>query len=195
VKIGIFGGTFDPVHEGHLALARTAVREIRLDRLFFVPNRRSPLKSRAPVSEAPHRLNLLRLASKKVPRSRISLAELNRPGASYTVGTVRRFRSEYPGSRLFLVMGSDSLRGFKRWKSWRKILELCTLVVGKRKGSKAFPVKLGKKVLFLKSSMPGISSSRMRTALEAGKNLHRLVPPSVKDYIERHGLYGTTRPH
>jgi nicotinate-nucleotide adenylyltransferase len=197
VRIGIFGGTFDPVHRGHVRLAEMALRELRLDRIFFVPAGRSPLKSKAPVSEASHRLKMLRLAVKKMPRSRISLFELGRRGGpSYTIETVRHFRRRHPKSRLFLVMGSDSLESFRRWRDWRKILELCTLVVGKRKASRAIRAgKIREKALFLKSAMPDISSTEVRKAQKTGGKLDRFVPRPVMDYIRRQRVYGRAKSH
>ena len=196
MKIGIFGGTFDPVHKGHVALAKGALKEIGLDRLVFVPAIRSPLKSRSPVSSSVQRLRMLRSAVKKIPRCEVSLLELNRSGPSRTIETVKRFRKKYPGSRLYFVMGSDSLENFKRWRRWREILADCELVVGKRKDAKVRPAKeLERKALFLMSPMPDVSSTRVRLALKAGRGLDRLVPAPVLRHIFKHGLYGSRKSH
>lgn len=184
-RIGLLGGTFDPVHRGHVALARSAVRELKLSRLIFVPAKISPFKKVRPASPR-HRIAMLRLAGKGVSRSSISRYELHSAAPSYAVRTVRHFRKLQPGADLFWVMGSDSLRAFPKWKNWREILSLCRLAVARRQGSKKFPMrfakKYGERIVALKSAIPGAASTAVREgALD--------VPPAVLRYIRKHGLY------
>ncbi|OGR84151.1 MAG: nicotinate (nicotinamide) nucleotide adenylyltransferase [Elusimicrobia bacterium RIFCSPHIGHO2_01_FULL_64_10] len=188
-KIGILGGTFDPVHAGHVALARAAVRELGLDALYLVPAKRSPMKGGRPAAGAARRLEMLRLAAREVPRCRVSRAELDRSGPSYTAGTVRAFRRKFPRARLHLIVGSDCLAGFPRWKDSGAILREARLVAGRRAGGrKKVPALLAGRVEFLRSGMPRISSTRIRAGVRrAGTG--EAVPETVRRYILKHGLY------
>ena len=189
-RIGLFGGTFDPVHKGHLALARSALKGLNLDRVIFIPVRRSPFKPKISISGSAHRLKMLRLSLRGMKKCAVSDCEIRRPGPSYTVDTVRKFRKKYPRGALFLILGSDALAGFKRWKNWKEILNLCVLAVGRRKGTKGkAPRGLEKKIVFLKPPMPNVSSTEVRKAQEKGKSFSVSVPKPVQDYIREKGLY------
>lgn len=190
MRIGILGGSFDPVHDGHVALAQAAIRELRLDRLFFLPAKNSPLKLGTSPVPSRHRVNMIRLVARGIPRSAVSQMELRSSGPSYTVQTLRRFRKKYPGGSLFFVMGSDSLAAFKLWKDWRKIPSLCTLAVGLRRGRRdRIALDLRKKVLWLKSKMPPASSTEIRAGLKSGGKPPGGIPREVAGYILRQRLY------
>lgn len=184
-RIGLFGGTFDPVHRGHVALAQSAVRELKLSHLIFVPAKISPFKKKRPAPSQ-HRVAMLRLAARDVPRASISRYELDSPAPSYAVRTVRRFHRLHPSVDLFWVMGSDSLRTFPKWKNWEEILSLCRLAVALRKGAQKLPVKFvkkhGERIVVLKAAIPGAASTGVR-----GGGLE--VPPAVLKYIREHRLY------
>jgi nicotinate-nucleotide adenylyltransferase len=189
VRIGILGGSFDPVHDGHLALGRAAVRELRLNRIFFVPARLSPFKQSRPPAARRHRLRMLKLALKRVPRSRICDWELRRPGPSYTISTLKRFRREHPRAELFLIVGGDAAATLSRWKDLDRFSRYCG-VVSVRRGAKsgAFPG-----IRRLKARMPAASSSSVRKELGAGRLPGLPVPAPVLRYIRANGLYGSAR--
>ncbi len=187
-RIGLFGGSFDPVHRGHIALARAATRELKLDRVVFVPARKSPLK-RKPLSAPVHRRSMLRLALSGNPRFALSDFELKASGPSYTIRTLRYFRKKYPSIRLFLLMGGDAFLTFQQWKDWKRIAALCAIAVARRRGaakiSERFVRSLNAEVHILRSSIPAVSS----TALRRRKFSVSSLPPGVGRYIQAHGLY------
>ena len=130
MSIGIFGGSFNPVHRGHLKLARAALSKLRLDKIVFVPSRRSPLKKKEDLLPAALRVKLLRSALKDQKRFFISLCEIQRKGPSYTVDTLKAFKRKWgKGTELFFLSGADTLKGLSRWKSLDEIFKLCRFVV------------------------------------------------------------------
>jgi nicotinate-nucleotide adenylyltransferase len=174
VKIGLFGGAFDPPHAGHLALARAAVRELKLDRLFVVPTGR-PVWKPSPASPA-RRLVLARRAFAGLPRVVVSSWETRRTGPSYTFNTLRVFRRRHPGAEWFLVMGGDSWREFTKWRRWRDILKMARLAVGRRAGVSPrgiHPVVRAGSIL-LKARLPEISSTEIRQSTVENDILKRL---------------------
>jgi len=132
MKIGVFGGTFDPVHVGHLAIAQAALDSAQLDRVVFVPARRSPLKDREAVASADDRYSMLVSATKPEPRFAVSRVELDRDGPSFTVDTLEALRKE---GDLYLILGSDALSDLARWKSPYRIRQLATILVARRPGA------------------------------------------------------------
>lgn len=132
-KIGIFGGTFDPVHRGHVAILRAAQKHFGFDFVYVVPTRQNPLKSATHLSRT-ERLNRLRRAVRPLGFARISLIEWRGKGPQYTVDTLAAFRRRHPVARLFFICGSDALKTFSRWKNPQKILQLASLAVAHRAG-------------------------------------------------------------
>lgn len=189
LKLGLFGGSFDPPHKAHLALARAALRELNLNRLFLVPAARSPhKKGQAPVS-ARHRLAMARALAHGRKRMVVSPWEIQKGGVSYTYQTLRAFRRRYPKAQWFILMGGDALASFKHWRRWREILSNAGLVVGRRPGVKGSSSLNPQSVSYLKAPMPDISSTRLRRALREGKSVFRWVPQRVAGYIAREKLY------
>src|SRR5262245_10708221 len=131
MRVGVFGGTFDPVHVGHLAIANAALEELALDRLLFVPAHRSPLKQGDPIASARDRVAMLEASIAGEPRFRVSRVELDREGPSYTVDTLEQLGGE---GDLFLVVGSDAYADLARWKDPDRIRALATIVVAARPG-------------------------------------------------------------
>ena len=168
MRIAIFGGSFDPVHQGHIALAKAALKEIKLDKIFFVPAKKSPLKNHDPLLKPARRLKMLKHALRREKKFKISVFELKSSHPSYAVRTLQYFHRRFPKSDLYLLMGSDALKDFKKWKNWRKILKLSALIVGMRKGTRVSKIKLSKgikvKIIWLKSEMPPISSTEIRSS-------------------------------
>ncbi len=133
-RIGILGGTFDPIHFGHLRLAEEALEAWPLDEVLFVPAAVSPFKTDAPITDAEHRVEMVRRAIASNSRFSLSTVDVDRSGPSYTVDTVQRLREKYSADELVLIVGVDTLRGFPRWKDWRGIVAAASLFVGARPG-------------------------------------------------------------
>jgi nicotinate-nucleotide adenylyltransferase len=190
MRIGILGGTFDPIHKGHLALAHAALRQLRLDRVIFIPAHRHPLeeKQSAVLTSPKARLHMVKLALKGKPKFKVSDCELKRKGISYTVDTLRFFRRRYPKPHeLFFVTGGDWGKRLDRWREIDTIFSLARFVVAKRPG---FDIRrLPKQVEALDFRPLKISSTQIRRRLREGKSLTSLVPKIVSDYIVRHTLY------
>lgn len=189
MRLGVFGGTFDPVHVGHLAIAHAALESVPLDRILFVPAQRSPLKDRGPVASAADRLAMLEAAVRDEPRFSVTRAELERQGPSYTVETLERLAGE---DQLYLVLGSDAIADFSRWKDPDRIARLATLAIAERPGAPHLP----KDAAMVPFDAPrlDISSRELRARAARGRSLRYLVPDAVWRYIEDHGLYRAEGP-
>lgn len=190
MRVGVFGGTFDPVHVGHLAIANAALEAAPLDRVIFVIAKRSPLKERAPAASEADRLAMLELALAGEPRFSVSRLELDREGPSYTVDTLERLAGP---DALFLILGGDAIADFPRWKDPDRIARLATLVVAERPGA---PERSGTVVRIGAFDAPrlDISSRELRARAARGRSLRYLVPDPVWRHIEAHGLYRTEGP-
>ena len=180
--VGVFGGTFDPVHVGHLVIANAALDELGLGRVYFVPARRSPLKQDRPIASTDDRLGMLTAAIADEPRFRVSPVELHREGPSFTVDTLESLRGE---GELFLILGSDAYADFERWREPARIRELATIVLAARPGAPNAP----QGVRMLDSPLMDISSRELRARAARGRSLRYLVPEAVLRYIEEHRLY------
>ncbi len=188
-RIGLFGGTFDPPHVGHLVLAECARDRLRLDEVRFVPAGSPPHKRGARVSRAAHRVAMARLAARGNRAFSVSTLEARRAGPSFTVETLRAVAAEDPAARLFLLMGGDSLDDFPTWREPEAILRLATLVVARRPGAAARGRRGGRRVTWLDNAEIALSSSLIRSQVRAGRSIRYLVPESVASYIARHRLY------
>jgi len=183
-RIGVFGGTFDPVHVGHLAIALAALESVPLDRVLFVPVRRSPLKDRDPLASTADRVAMLESAIASEPRFALSRAELEREGVSYTVDTLEELRSQ---GELFLILGSDALADLARWRAPDRIRELATILVAARPGAPEPDAMHGARTF--DAPRLDISSRELRARAARGMSLRYLVPDAVWEHIKRHGLY------
>jgi nicotinate-nucleotide adenylyltransferase len=181
-RVGVFGGTFDPVHVGHLAIANAALEELRLDRLLFVPAHRSPLKSAGPVASASDRIAMLEASIPDEPRFAVSRVELDRPEPSFAVETLEALRGE---GELFLIVGSDTYADFARWKDPARIRSLATVVVAARPGAPNAP----QGVHVLDAPLLDISARELRARAARGRSLRYLVMEAALRYIEEHRLY------
>jgi nicotinate-nucleotide adenylyltransferase len=198
VKIGILGGTFDPIHLGHLIVAEEARVRLGLEEVLFVPTGKPWMKEGTPVSEAKHRLNMARLAISANPFFRLSSMEIDRPGPSYTVDTLEALREDYgPEAELFFILGVDSLTGFHEWKEPKRILEMATLVAVTRPGyqipeTKVFNGALGgmkDRLKMLEGVRVEISGRDLRRRVKEGLSIRYRVCSAVGKYINDHGLY------
>lgn len=182
-RVGVFGGTFDPVHVGHLAIGLAALQSARLDRIVFVPARRSPLKDVPPAASAADRLAMLEAATKDEPRFSVSRVELEREGPSYTVDTLDALSAE---GELFLILGSDALAELSRWRSPERIRSLATILVARRPGA---PEPDAGVATAFDAPCLDISSRELRARAARGLSLRYLVPDEVWRHIERRALY------
>lgn len=198
-RIGVFGGSFDPVHMGHLTVAQDAVEQLELDRLIFVPAAVPPHKQQKTLADGVHRLAMLRLAAEGNPVFEVSDIEIRRGGISYTIETLRQFQAVYPGADLFFIVGLDSLAEMHLWHQADRLLAGFTVVPFARGGENpdaaAQAMKLPEE---LKRALMGrliriheieISASEIRMRLAEGLSIRYLVPPEVEMYIFEHGLY------
>ena len=183
-RVGVFGGTFDPVHVGHLAIALAALESVPLDRVLFVPARRSPLKDRDPLASVADRVTMLEAAIAGEPRFVLSRGELDRDGVSYTVDTLESLR---PEGELFLILGSDALADLARWRAPDRIRELATILVAARPGAPEPDPMQGARAF--DAPRLDISSRELRARAARGMSLRYLVPDAVWEHIRRRGLY------
>ena len=186
-RVGVFGGTFDPVHVGHLSIAQAALECVPLDRVIFVPARRSPLKDRGPFAAELDRLAMLRLATADEPRFTVSTMELDRESTSYTVDTLGRLADE---GELYLILGADAVSEFHRWRSPERIRELAVLLVASRPGAPD-PTD-DKRLIVFDAPFLDISSRELRARAARGRSLRYLVPDAARQHLEANGLYRTT---
>ena len=191
MRIGVFGGTFDPPHVGHLLAAVDAFEALSLDKLIFMPAALQPLKLAAPASApARDRLEMVRCAVGDDQRFEVSAAEIERGGLSYTVDTLEALGAENPGATLFLILGIDAFRGLDRWKSPERVRELAQVAVLSREetGLEAEIDSLGG-VTVIGMRRIDVSSSEIRGRLRDGKAIKGFVTESVERYIATAGLY------
>lgn len=201
MRIGIFGGTFNPPHIGHLICAQEAWTELSLDRVLLVPASRPPHKEVEDEPGPEHRLELCRRAVGGDPRLEVCPLEMERPGLSYTVDTLEELHSRAPDNELFLIVGGDVAAGLPGWREPERVLSLARIAVAKRRGTSRGAVDEalsrlpgGERPEFFRMPRIGISSTLVRERARAGHPIRYLVPDAVAEYIEEHRLYGG-RPH
>ena len=217
-QIGVLGGTFDPVHQGHLGLARETLEKFGLDRVLFMPAFRSPHKPRTPPAPPAHRLEMLRLALQNDPALEISTIEIQRETLSYTIDTVNSVKLQFPECELSLILGRDNLIDLDSWKYSRKIMGCCHVLVGSRPGVEESLVEevvlglfggdspytpgdsengmlefrhrtTGHRLVIYQITPRDISSSTIRDRIAGGKPVGNLLPPEVEIYIMNNHLY------
>jgi nicotinate-nucleotide adenylyltransferase len=190
MRLGLFGGSFDPVHKAHVALAYSALAALRLDRVLWMPVGQQPQKPRA-LTAAVHREAMLRLAIAGEPRFALDRRELLRPGPHYTIDTVRELRAEHPAATLVLLIGWDQYAGLHTWAGWRDLLRHTVLAVANRPGvARAVDAEvLRQPHQVVPLAMLDIAATDIRARVARGEPIADLVPPEVGRYIETHGLY------
>lgn len=189
-RIGVLGGTFNPVHIGHLAIAQMAREAVKLDKVIFVPSNWPPHKNESNIAPARDRYNMVRLAVKGNPGFETSDFEIKNEGKSYTIDTLWHFRRIFPKeAKLFFIIGGDTLSQLKNWRYIEDILKIATFIVVNRPGQ--FKKEKGIKVNYYSVSMPGIdiSSSYVRSRIAQNKTMTYFVPDSVLKYIKKNKLY------
>lgn len=197
MRIGIFGGSFDPVHTEHVNVAESAVKTLKLDKLFIMPAFAPPHKKDKILSPDQDRLAACRLAFSDVEKTEVSDYEIARGGTSYTYLTCKDFSEKYPGSQLFFIVGTDMLRDFPTWKNPEEILSYATLAVCARdeekgwlkKEQESFYARFHKNFQTLAYEGKAVSSTMIRALAAAGERLTPYVPEAVETYILEKGLY------
>ena len=190
MRLGIFGGTFDPPHIGHLLAAVDAVERLTLDRLVLVPASVQPLKTESKIADAKHRLAMTRLLVEGDQRFAVDPLEIERAGLSFSVDTLRTFAERHPLDERFFVVGADVLRTFERWREPAEVLRLATLVVMTRESEgETAPGNLPTGGRAIPSRRIDVSSTEIRARVSSGRSLHGFVPDSIAAYIAAHGLY------
>jgi nicotinate-nucleotide adenylyltransferase len=189
LKIGLFGGSFDPVHLGHLLVAQAAIEELGLDKLFFIPAAQSPFKSENKIAPAEIRLQLLRLALAGKTNCEVDEQEIRRGGVSYTSETLRDYAKRFPAAQLFYLIGADNVAKLNEWREADELAKLAEFVAIPRPGESAaeFPKPFRGK--FLKGFPVEISSSQIRARVKAGLPVENLVPPFVAEAIRSARFY------
>jgi nicotinate-nucleotide adenylyltransferase len=187
--IGLFGGSFNPVHLGHLLMAQAAVEELGLSRLFFVPAAQSPFKPGAELAPAEERLRLLRLALVGKTQYAIDAQEIVRGGTSYSIDTVRNYAAQFPGARLWYVIGSDHAGLLPKWRAADELATLVEFAVFARPGENANAVPPPFRGWALRGYPFEVSASEIRERVRVGRSIDWLVPPAVAEAIHNNRLY------
>jgi len=200
MNIGVLGGTFDPIHMGHLIIAEEVRARLDLTEILLVPAGQPWLKlnNANAISPAEHRLEMVRLAIADEPAFKLSTTEIERPGPSYTVDTMAELRNQIGAEgKLYFVLGWDNLNQLPRWHQPQRLVELCRLVPVRRVGFaspdldslEAAVPGLSKSLVMLDTPQIEISASEIRQRVARGLSIHQLVPEPVEQYIIEHGLY------
>ena len=202
MRLGVFGGTFDPVHNGHLIVADEAAESLELDQVLFVPAGVPWLKEGTEVTDPTHRLEMVRLGIAGNERFRPADLEVRRPGPSYTVDTLEELvAGSGDGLDIYLLVGLDALLEIDRWHNPQRVLELATIVGVPRPGCDELNSDAldrvwkgaAQEVVLVKTTMIGISGTEVRGRVSRGQSIRYLVPEPVAEYVYDHGLYGGAR--
>lgn len=210
--IGVYGGSFDPVHLGHLGVASAALSSLNLDQVIFVPNGQPPHRDNS-VAGNENRLRLLQMALRDFPKFEIDDHEINKPSTSWTIETLEYFREQWPQEAVCLIVGSDAFRHIDSWHRWQELLDFAHIQVVSRKGdSEALPRVVQEylkshqvddlnsiqfvqgqtfsgAIQWLDADVPGVSSTEVRTAIQSGANLTALLPEIVASTITEEKIY------
>lgn len=198
-RIGILGGTFNPVHKGHLRIAEIAQKEFRLEKVVFMPSGVPPHKPKAGIAAKKDRLSMIKIAIARHPRFTVSKIELNRPGYSYAVDTFNKLRDDYgKTAKIYYVLGMDSINDILSWKKPLELFRLCEFIVATRPGAKIRtfkrlmkfpPLRINIDKIHIIETRFDISSSRIREKVKMGASIAKFVPKNVIEYIGGRKLY------
>ncbi len=200
MKTGLFGGTFDPIHLGHLAIAEDVRAKLGLDRVIFIPARYPWLKADREISDGQHRLEMVKLAIASNPQFEVSAAEMERPGPSYTLDTVEAMKKAFgPEDELYFIAGSDAIMDMPRWKEPERVMSLCRIVGVERPGAPEIDAEALRPLIpavssclaVVDASRIDISSTVIRERIRGGLSISDMVPTEVEQYIRKHGLYSS----
>ena len=190
--IGLFGGTFDPVHNGHLMIAEWLTEVLEIETTYFIPTKIHPFDKREDITAEHHRVNMLQEVLKDYPKFSLSDYEISKTNVSYSIDTIQYYNEKMPGRKLYFFIGSDNLDSFLKWKEPMEILNICHIVVYSRSHSYAEnDLYNHPKVLSVASPIIEISSSQIRRRISRQMPYKSLVPKSVFEYINQNKLYLT----
>ncbi len=202
-KAGILGGTFDPIHKGHIALAENSLKKFGLDYIIFVPTGMPPHKNKRPLASKKHRLKMVEEIVKTNPKFKLYKGEINRPGYSYAVDTFSRLKKRFGKStKLYYIMGLDSINSILNWKKPLELFKLCEFIVATRPNAKIKtfkrlikfpPINANKEKIHLFEMHVHISSTEIRNRIKLGKKISKFVPKPVENYIKKFSLYKTAK--
>ena len=188
-RIALFGGSFDPVHNGHLLVALAAIEELSLERIFFIPAAQSPFKPDSKPAPAGLRARMLRLALAGETRYEVDTQEIRRGGTSYTIDTVRDYRSRFPRGELFYLIGADHIPQLHKWRAADELAAAIEFVAIPRPGEPPPRPPAGFRVRALRGFPLGLSSSQIRERVRAGRTIEHLVSRAVAETIRNSRLY------
>ena len=188
-RIGLFGGSFDPVHSAHVMMARAAMNELQLNRLFIIPASRSPFKPEQPPALDNDRLAMLESAFEELEGCEIDRSELEREGISYAIDTVRDFIGRFPEAELFYLIGNDHVPTLTQWREAEALAQILTFVVVPRSGADAHEFPDSFRGRYLEAELMDISSSNIRARLRSGEAVDHLVPPAVARILSNKRIY------
>lgn len=197
-KIGILGGSFDPIHNGHLSIAMSAYKDFNLDEIWLIPAGHSPNKDENKMTSAAVRAEMTALAAQNIPNFKLSTYEIDKEGTSYTYMTLSNFKELYPDTDFYFIMGADSLDYFDAWKHPEIICQKAIILVAVRDDmdlddihAKIEQIKtnFSAEIYPLSCAKIDISSSEIRANVQNGNSICNMVPQAVADYIEKHRLY------
>lgn len=200
MKLGVFGGTFDPIHKAHLTVAEEVRTRLGLVEILFIPAGRPWLKASSPISAAEHRLEMVRLAIADKPYFKLSPLEIERAGPSYTVDTIAELKRQCADDELFFILGWDNFAQLPQWWESARLITMCQLVVVPRPGYPAPNLErleamipgLSRKVILMDKPEIDISAEEIRRRVAQGLSINHLVPEPVDRYIKQHQLYKAT---
>jgi nicotinate-nucleotide adenylyltransferase len=199
-RTGILGGTFDPIHCGHIDVARAAQEALGLTEIVVITSSVPPHRP-APVASSYHRFAMAALAVSGRPGWRVSDIELKSTAPSYTISTLRRFHEDgYSADELFFLIGADAFAEIESWREYPRVLELARFVVVTRPGfevavPRGLPADVGERIVPIDAPTADVSATVIRQRMASGKSIAGLVPPLVRQHIEQHGLYTSSRMH
>lgn len=197
-KIGILGGTFDPIHNAHLLLGESAREQFGLDRVIFIPNNLAHLPNRTKVASGENRYQMVKMAIKDNPYFTCSRIEIDKDGGTYTYNTIQELKLMYPGDELFLILGGDSVIGIDNWYMAKELLQSCTILAAVRedddlaaldKKRKELGDQFGADIRLLKFNRIDISATEVRNRVRTGRSIRYMVPDEVIEFLCIKGLY------
>ena len=199
LRIGIMGGTFDPIHCGHLIVAETAREQHALDQVIFIPTGNPPHKTQGPSASGEHRYVMTQLATADHAMFRVSRMEMERPGFSYTYDTLIALEEQYPRATFYVIVGADELLELSTWHCIEKLIKECCFIAAKRPGYDLRPLEellsaeFSHKILFLSIPAMDISATDIRRRLGKNESIKYLVPKDVEAYIQKNHLYSASQ--
>lgn len=195
-QIGIMGGTFDPVHNGHLAIAASVAEQLQLDQVLFIPTGNPNFKQDMHLTSAKQRAHMVELAIAGNPLFKLDTCEIDRPGVTYTADTLEVLKERLPDANLYFIMGTDTAATLVHWKRAQDVARLCTIVVAHRPGQLTDQVRQAHEksmiaftMLYLDVPQVAVSSTEIRARVARGQSVAGMLPDTVIAYIEQTGLY------